>query len=165
MSDLDIILDNTTNKVQETIVTVKTDSMNAKVMTVNKENGLYYHMATAISLDNDFEKALTGENDAVMLLLKAVNNRTIERDYFKLYCELLDSSITEDEFDKIIQSNENEYIISELDKPSTKQLKIALRLADKIKGVNSINDFTSLFSFEYKELSKLLDNSKYEIHK
>jgi hypothetical protein len=86
--------------------TITTDCYQAKISTVSQDTGYTCHKVLVISQGDAFLKTISGEGDALKLLLKAVNNRTIERDYFKLYCEMLDSSITEEEFDKLIELNE-----------------------------------------------------------
>lgn len=143
---------------ETTVTIINTDSICAEVRTLNKGNK-YVHEAFVICNDDEFIKSICGENEAIKLLLKAVNNRTIERDYFKLYCEMLDNTISEEEFDSTIAANENEYIVSESDIPSQIQLEIALKLSKYIKRINSINDFTSLFSFNYNELHKILEQN------
>lgn len=140
---------------ETTITIINTDSIYAEFCTLKKGNK-YVHEAIVICDDDEFIKSICGENEAIKLLLKAVNNRTIERDYFKLYCEMLDNTVSEEEFDRIIAAKEDEYIVSESDTPSQIQLEIALKLSKYIRRVNGINDFTSLFSFNYKELHKIL---------
>jgi predicted nucleotidyltransferase component of viral defense system len=115
------------------------------------------HIATIVSKDNAFYKAISGNSDAIELLIKAVNNRTRERDYFRLYCEMLDSSITEEEFDEKIKSNGDDYVINESDEPDEAKIKIALKLIKHINGINSIDDFTSLFSFNPKKIETILE--------
>jgi predicted nucleotidyltransferase component of viral defense system len=134
-----------------------TDTYQAQVQTILQKTGLAWQQVAVISKDNSFLKTITGEDDAIKLLLKAVNNRTIERDYFKLYCEMLDSSITAEEFDHLIESNETDYVVSETDEPNDTQVKTALRLSEHIKGVDSLNDFTALFSFNPNKIEALVE--------
>ena len=67
------------------------------VLTSDVGNNEKIHAVFAKSYENDFLNRLLGNHDieALNLLIKAVNNRTIERNYFKLYCELLDGSLSE----------------------------------------------------------------------
>ncbi len=90
------------------------------------------------------------------MLFKAVNNRTRERNYFQLYCNLLDGSITEREFDETIANREDDYIIDESESPSVNKVSLALSLSRKIKDVNSITDLSSLFSFNPNSLENLV---------
>lgn len=88
------------------------------------------------------------------LLVEAVNNRTRERNYFRKYIELLEGEISEDEFEKEIIENEDEYVRS-LDKsPDLVDLKLALSIAHKIKDIKTLDDFTSLFSFNEQIVEK-----------
>ena len=54
------------------------------------------------------------------LMTRAINNRTRERNYFKLYCDMLGGNITEDEFDREIEQNEDKYIIKQDCEPLSK---------------------------------------------
>jgi hypothetical protein len=72
---------------------------------------------------------------------------------------MLDSSITEEEFDKIIESDENNYVVNENNEPDDNQIRIAWKLSTLIKGVHSVNDFTALFSFNPKKIEAILEKS------
>lgn len=118
---------------------------------------LVVHRSISISEGNTFLNLITGEhfNDAIELLITAVNNRTKERNFFKLYCDLLDQSITEEEFNEIVDKNEDNYIVGENESAEPKRVSLALKLSKRIKDVNSINDFSSLFSFNQHEIEQL----------
>ncbi|GHT01424.1 hypothetical protein AGMMS49525_02100 [Bacteroidia bacterium] len=158
MDNKDITINIQESSCPETTMII-TDAYQAQVQTLSQKEGWVLQQATVISKDDVFLKTISGESDAIKLLLKAVNNRTVERNYFKLYCEMLDSSIAEEEFDKLIELNENDYIVSETDEPNDNQIKMAFRLSEHIKGVNSLNDFTALFSFNAKKIEALLEKN------
>ena len=65
------------------------------------------------------------------LMTRAVNNRTRERNYFKLYCEMLDGNITEEEFDKEIEEHEDKYIIKQDKDASIEDIEWLLRSAHR----------------------------------
>lgn len=88
------------------------------------------------------------------LLIRAVNNRTRERNYFKLYCEMLDGNITEEEFDKEIDENEDKYIISQEESATIEDIEMVLNICPHILGVNDPNDMIELFSFTEKSILK-----------
>ena len=90
-------------------------------------------------------------------LIQAINNRTRERNYFRLYSDLLEESITEEEFNAELQNNGDEYIIKLHHKPSREELLIALNAAKDIMEVSSIEDLRTVFSFAPDELNKLLE--------
>ncbi|HMM18342.1 MAG TPA: hypothetical protein PKC47_12555, partial [Petrimonas sp.] len=120
-------------------------------------NNLQVHKSISFSENNQFHKIISGDiyRDAIEMLTTAVNNRTIERNYFKLYCELLDGSLSDEEFDALINQNEEDYIVSENIEPEPSQVSLALKLSKRIKDVKSINDLASLFSFNSKSIEQL----------
>lgn len=83
----------------------------------------------------------------VELLIKAVNNRTRERNYYKKYIELLDEEITSEEFDKEIEENEDLYVISQNDDASREEIWQAIELSPRLMDVNDVDDMANLFSF------------------
>lgn len=93
------------------------------------------------------------------LLTRAVNNRTRQRNFFQLQNSLLEGTITEEEFYKIIEENEDDYVVEELEQPTKERLYHALYLSQGIKDVDSSEDISNLFSFDSakteKELEKL----------
>lgn len=90
------------------------------------------------------------------LLITAVNNRTRERNYFKKYIELLEGTISDEEFDKAIEDHEDEYIIPEDKEPTIEDIQCVLEVASDLKDVNSVEDLTSLFSFKPSSMQKCL---------
>ena len=90
------------------------------------------------------------------LLITAVNNRTRERNYFKKYVEMLEGTISDEEFDKAIEDHEDEYVISEDKEPTMEEILCALEVASSLKDVNSVEDLASLFSFKPYSMQKCL---------
>ena len=84
------------------------------------------------------------------LMTRAINNRTRERNYFKLYCDMLDGNITEEEFDKEIEQNEDKYIIKQDHDASTEDIEVALEVSPSIMDVKSPDDMAEIFSFSLK---------------
>lgn len=95
-------------------------------------------------------------SDEVRLLVTAVNNKIRECNYLKLHSELLSGSISEEEFDRIIDENEDDYVITEDQIPSEELLSRAIEISKLIKGINSMEDFTGLFSFDYSKIESLI---------
>lgn len=116
---------------------------------------LKIHHTVSVSIGNKFINILSGNSEITEMLIKAVNNRTRERNYFKLYCDLLDGTISDDEFDNQLSLNEDEYIVDENERPSIDKTKLALKLAENIKDVKTLNDLSSLFSFNPNALEEL----------
>lgn len=96
-------------------------------------------------------------NSVVDLLLKAVNNRTIERNYFRLYGELADGTITEEEFNREIEENESEYVLVGDEEPNEQTLRMALILSQRIKDVKDTEDLSSLFSINSAKLDSYIN--------
>lgn len=115
---------------------------------------------TGTSQNNAIFEFLNGsmEQKVYNLLIRAINNRTIERNYFRLYSDFLDGTITEEEFDREIDTHEDEYVIQNDIVPSKEDAMLALALSEKVKDVYSSEDLSSLFSFNSVLLDKLLTN-------
>lgn len=88
------------------------------------------------------------------LMTRAINNRTRERNYFKLYCDMLDGNITEDEFGREIEQNEDKYIIKQDCDASVEDIEVALEVSPSIMDVKSPDDMTEIFSFSEKSMQK-----------
>ncbi|ERT60311.1 hypothetical protein HMPREF1254_0622 [Prevotella sp. BV3P1] len=91
------------------------------------------------------------------LLIKAVNNRTRERNYFKKLVELFQGEVTEEEFDKAIEENEDDYVVTADGTPSREDLMLACEAAKQIKDVRDIDDFAALFSFNPESTIKEIE--------
>ncbi len=88
------------------------------------------------------------------ILIRAVNNRTRERNYFKLYCEMLDGIITEEDFDKEIDSHEDKYVINQNEDASIEDIELALEIYPDLMDVKDPNDMAEVFSFSDKSMQK-----------
>lgn len=91
------------------------------------------------------------------LLIRAVNNRTRERNYFKKLVEFFQDEITEEEFDKEIEENENEYVITTNEIPTREDLALACEVSKYIKDVKDVDDFSALFSFNQESMIKEIE--------
>lgn len=151
----------TSSAVEETLTVEYMVTGNMEVVSrsypMSDESGTSMKIALIRSKGSAFEDAILGKNaeKAMSLLLTAVNNRTIERNFFRLYCDLLDGSISEDEYNKELDEHISEYMVSQKDVPDNDTLELALRLARKIKDVSSTEDFSALFSFDEREVKQL----------
>lgn len=87
------------------------------------------------------------------LLLKAINNRTRERNYANLCLSLSEGSISEEEFEEEIMNNESRYVISFQEENSPEEILIASQLTKDVLDVDSEDDFRELFSISYASLS------------
>ena len=86
-------------------------------------------------------------SEMVELLTRAVNNRTRQRNYFRLHNYLLEGVISEDDFYREIEEKEDEYVVEEKETPSPERLRYAMILSQGIKDVQNSEDLSSLFSF------------------
>ena len=86
----------------------------------------------------------------VELLINAVNNRTRQRNYFRLYCQLLENEITEKEFDNEIDDNEDEYVINNDKDYSENDIELISELKGRILDFDCefIDDIEDLFSLK-----------------
>lgn len=88
------------------------------------------------------------QTETVKMLICAVNNRTRQRNYFRLLSEVLQGNISDDDFDRIIDENPDDYVLSETDVPDERKMLNALMLSRDIKDVNNTEDISMLFSFD-----------------
>lgn len=121
-----------------------------------------------LSVSNGVQTAFVGvaENKALnmvtsidrmsQLLIRAVNNRTRERNYFRLYNQLLEKEITEEEFDREIDEKEDEYVVSNNEEADKNDIEIALALCSYLKDVKDVDDMADLFSFNDASIHKSL---------
>lgn len=87
------------------------------------------------------------------LLLRAYSNRTRERNYFRLYCQLLDNEITDDEFDAEIDENPDKYVVKAPMKVNIGDVYCALNLSERMMDIDSTDDFASVFSIDDDSIS------------
>lgn len=121
-----------------------------------------------LSVSNGVQTAFVGvaENKALnmvtsidrmsQLLIRAVNNRTRERNYFRLYNQLLEKEITEEEFDKEIDEKEDEYVVSNNEEADKNDIEMAVALSSYLKDVKDVDDMADLFSFSDVSIRKSL---------
>lgn len=92
----------------------------------------------------------------VDIMATAVNNRTRERNYFKLYSELLEQKITEEEFDRLIEENPDEYVQERYRDYGPLELDIARIASEKIMDVDDVSDMATLFSISNDSIQKCI---------
>lgn len=107
-----------------------------------------------VANNEDFNRSFNEE--PIDLLIQAVNNRTRERNYFRLLTKYLEQEICDEEFEKEIEENENLYVVDTSINPTDSQLRNAANLSKRIIGIDSPDDFMSLFSFSEYGTVKLL---------
>lgn len=90
-------------------------------------------------------------------LIRAVNNRTRERNYFRRYAEMLDGDISADEFDRDIEEHEDEYVPSQDHDASAEDIHTMLALAPHIKDTKDMEDLAILFSVKPQSFEKCLE--------
>lgn len=90
------------------------------------------------------------------LLIRAINNRTRERNYFRLYCQLLEKEIPEDYFNEEIDKHEDDYVTSSDQEATKEDLQFALDVSPEIKDVEDASDMIDLFSFSDSSIQKYI---------
>ena len=128
------------------------DSENIKM--VSMSDGI--HTAFVGVADNKAVNMVTSMDRMSQLLIRAVNNRTRERNYFKLCNQLLDKEITDEEFEKEIDENEDNYVLSNNEEADMNDIEVALSLCDYLKDVNDVDVMADLFSFSDNSIRKSL---------
>lgn len=92
----------------------------------------------------------------VSLLVDAFNNRTRERNYFKLYSEMLDGDVSEDFFNREIEEHKDDYVVPVGTRSEAQDVYLALKITPKLKCIDSSDDFVSLFAFCDASVLRLL---------
>lgn len=109
-----------------------------------------------ISDEKAFNYIMRIEDPVQKMLIKAVNNRTRERNYFRLYSEMLEENITEDEFEKELSEHNDDYVLPVREDTNPNDVEVAVLLSDHIKGIDTMDDFQSLFSINDKSIKNAL---------
>lgn len=126
------------------------DNANIKMVTVN--DGVRTVFAGVA--DNKVIDVVFSLDRMSQLLIRAVNNRTRERNYFRKYTELLEGDITEEEFDREIEEHEDDYVVSNNEDADAEDIKIAMFLAQYLKDVDYADDMSDIFSFSNESVRK-----------
>ncbi len=93
----------------------------------------------------------------IELAVRAINNRTRERNFSRLGEQLASGEITEEDYDCAIDEHEEEYVIKCDIKPSEMDIKMAATLAPQIMDVEDIDDLAVLFSFDESVIRQYLE--------
>ena len=128
------------------------DSESIKMVTMS--DGV--HTAFVGVADNKAVNMVTSMDRMSQLLIRAVNNRTRERNYFRLYNQLLDKEITDEEFDKEIDEHEDDYVVSNNEEADMNDIEVAISLCPYLKDVKDVVDMADLFSFSGNSIRKSL---------
>ena len=92
-----------------------------------------------------FTRTLIGQDNRLEdLYVRAINNRTRERNYFKLYSSLLRGDISDD------------YVVPAGVDADLTEIEFALQVTPKLKNVETTDDFMALFSFNDKSVHKYI---------
>ena len=137
------------------IKTTFIDKEDMKVAAINNGKMTFF---LGITTDSNALNKIYTIDRTTELLIRAVNNRTRERNYFRKCVELLQGFISEEDFDKEITNNEDDYVIIEDQEADLNDMGLACFVSQKIKDVNDANDMLSLFSFSHESLNKCLDS-------
>lgn len=126
------------------ILNLKSGSMEIHVAE-NSDTAVLAYFSTGKKVKNLAEEICKKNID---LLIRAVNNRTRERNYYKLYSELLEGELSEEEFENELEMNSDKYVITPDIRPSMIEFQEAVLLAREIMDVESTGGLETLFSFD-----------------
>lgn len=93
----------------------------------------------------------------IELAINAINNRTKERNFYKLGEKLALGEISEEEYDRALDEHEDKYVIKCDIKPSDMDIKVAIHLAPRIMDVEDTDDLAVLFSFDESAIRDYLE--------
>ena len=69
---------------------------------------------------------------------------------------MLEENITEDEFEKELSENSDDYVLPVRENTNPTDVEVATLLSDHIKGIDTMDDFQSLFSINDKSIKNAL---------
>lgn len=118
--------------------------------------------STQLQTQRDGTPGITEKNDLLVdLYIRAINNRTRELNYFKLYSQVLRGDISDNDFDKEVYKNEDDYITPVGADADSDEIELALQIAPNLKGVETVEDFMYLFSFNDKSIQKYMSEKNH----
>lgn len=113
--------------------------------------------STQLQTRRDSTPGIIEKNDLLVdLYIRAINNRTRELNYLKLYSQLLRGDISNNYFNEEIDKNEDDYIIPAGADADSDEIELALQIAPNLKDIETIEDFMNLFSFNDKSIRKYM---------
>ena len=125
-------------------ITISTVVSNDMKITVATDGNITAFAGVAKNNTFNIERSVDRDKE---LLIRAVNNRTRERNFFRLYADMLEQSITEEEYSQQLEERQDEYVLPLPVEADMADIEAAVELSRHIKGVESMDDFQSLFSF------------------
>jgi hypothetical protein len=136
---------------------------NSPVLTIVNEQGVLMTQSlgsatlfSGIVFNPSFNTNGTYDDRIIQLLIRAFNNRTRERNYFKLYSQMLEGDVTEEYFRNEIVQNKDDYVVPAGHDDDSQDIYLANYLAPQMKSIHSADDFISIFSFCDCAVVKLL---------
>ena len=135
---------------------IKFRGADTQYVAVCKENETYFAGHTTKGILSSW---IMGEipQRFIDLVVNAINNRTRERNFSRLGEQLASGEITEEEYERALDENEDDYVIKCDVKPSEMDIKMAASLAPKIMDLEDTDDLAVLFSFDESEIRHYLE--------
>ena len=88
------------------------------------------------------------------IIRKAFNNRTRERNYYRLYTSLLEGDISEDDFNSEIDANEDLYVIDCPKQTSKEDIFFSVCVSRGWMDMDTTDEFTSIFEIDSDSVDK-----------
>lgn len=96
------------------------------------------------------------QDHIIDIMAVAINNRTRERNYFKLYSSLLENKISDEEFDRLIDENPDMYVQESYRDFSPLEIAVARKASEKIMDIEDLSDMATLFSISNRSIHKCI---------
>lgn len=151
-----MIINPTSDSGENAYTMVQYISHDTQYIALKKENEVYFNGHTSYSVLMDF---LSGDTYRRFreLAITAINNRTRERNFARLNEMLSLGEISDETYDKIIDDNEDDYVVKCDIKPTEQDLKMVSTLLPDLKDVVDTDDLAVLFSFDESEVRKFIE--------
>lgn len=120
--------------------------------------------STQLQTQIDNTLGIAEQNDLLVnLYIRAINNRTRELNFFRLYSSMLRGDISNDDFNEEIYKNEDDYIAPARVDADPDEIELALQIAPNLKGIETIEDFMHLFSFNSKSIREYMTKKSLKV--
>lgn len=157
MENYNVVLNPVMDSGEKTFSVVEYSGTDTHYVALKNDNHVYFQGHTSYSVLVDL---LSGDsvNRFRNLAIRAINNRTRERNFSRLSEMLASGDITEQVYEESLEKDADKYIITCDIKPTEQDIKMASSLATELMDVEDTDDIAVLFSFEESEIRKFIEH-------
>lgn len=150
-----VIVNPSVDSGEQAVTVVSYTGSDTQYVAVRNDEDVYFQGHTSCRILVDL---LSGESISRFrnLAIRAINNRTRERNFARLCDKLSSGEIDDRTYESLLEEDSDEYIIKCDVKPTEQDLKMAASLAPDLMDVSDTDDLAILFSFDETEIRKFI---------